>query len=417
MRIQFFLSYCALSIALHAADWPSWRGPNGLGVSSEKNLPTRWSSTENIAWKTDLPGQGASSPIVFGQRIYLTSQTDDSGLHVLAYDRKSGALIWDREIAMGKLRANNLHNMASPTPVTDGKFIWALFGTGHLVCLNASGEIVWQRNLVQEYGEYKTNHGMGTSPMLFQDKLYVACMHQGPSYLLTIDPRTGKNIWKIDRNLPPKDEAQDSYSSPILVGSGRSAQIVLAGAEHVTGYKPSTGQELWRCGDLKVPHAFGRTIAGPAAAPKGPIITVASGFQNRGFITAVKSDGRGDVTQSHRLWTQSKFSPDCPTPVVYQNHVYFIRDDGMASCLDLKTGEPRWQGERFFTANVKVSPVAADGKVYFLSGQGNCVVVKAGPKLEILARNDLNESTLSSMALSHGHIFLRAGQHLYSINH
>ena len=398
--------------SLQAADWPCWRGPDGLGVSNEKNLPIRW-STESLAWKIALPGKGASSPIVVGDRIYVTSQTDDSGLHVLAIDRRDGRLIWDREIGRGRLPSNNLHNMATPSPVSDGDRVWVMFGTGDLACLDREGKVLWQRNLVKEYGEYKTNHGYGSSPMLLDGKLFIACMHQGPSYLLALEGRTGKNIWKKDRNLEPTDEAQDSYSSPIFLRGERKPQVVLAGAESVNAYDPQTGEEVWIYRGMKVPHHAGRTISGPAAGD-GLILAVASGFQNRGYTVAVKSGGKGDVSATHKLWTQTQYSPDCPTPVIYEGNVFSVRDDGMASCLDLKTGEPHWQ-ERLFKENVKVSPIAGDGKVYFTSGQGNCVVVKAAPTLEILATNELRAATLSTPAISQGSLFFRAQDHLYAV--
>lgn len=396
-----------------AADWPCWRGPDGLGVSTEKNLPIEWSKETKISWKLAIPGKGASSPIVVGNRVYLTTQTSDTALHVLAIDRDRGAILWDHEIGRGKLKANNLHNMSTPTATSDGTSIFVLFGTGDLAALDLNGKILWQRNLVSEYGKYNFNHGYGTSPMLLNDRLYVACMHQGPSYLLAVDTKTGKNIWKKDRNLEPKDEAQDSYSSPIFVRADRKTQLVLAGAESINGYDPASGEQIWISSGFKVPHPYGRTIAGPTAG-EGVVVTVASGFQNRGYTVALKADGKGQIKESERLWTSSKFSADCPTPVIYGGKVFSIRDDGMASCLDLKTGEAYWQ-ERLFSENCKVSPVAADGKIYFTSGQGNCVVVKADKKLEILATNKLNEDTLSTPAISDGRIFIRAGGNLYCV--
>ena len=402
-----------LAAALRAADWPCWRGPNGLGVSEETNLPVEWSKEKNIAWKLELPGKGVSSPCVIGDRVYLTAQTPDTGLHVLAIHSGRGEIVWNREIGRGQLRTHNLHNMATPTAVSDGRLIWALFGTGDLACLDFDGQVVWQRNLVKEYGEYKTNHGYGTSPMLLDGRLYIACMHQGASYFLAVDSKTGKNLWKKDRNLEPKDEAQDSYSSPIFLRSDGGVQVVLAGAESVNAYAPASGEQIWISGGMKVPHPYGRTISGPTAG-EGVVVAVASGFQNRGYTIGVKTGGKGDITATHRLWTNSKYSSDCATPVIYGGKLFTIRDDGLASCLDLKTGEPHWQ-ERLFSANVKVSPVAGDGKIYFMSGQGNCFVVKAAPKLEILATNELNEVTLCTPALSNGRLFLRTERNLYCV--
>lgn len=406
----------SLSTALplaRASDWPCWRGPDGLGVTAESNLPVQWSKDQNVSWKTPLSGKGASSPIIWGDRVYLTMQTDDAALHVLALDRRSGKAVWDREIGRGNLPANKLHNMASPSPVSDGEHVWVVFGTGDIACLDTDGKIVWQRNFVKDYGPIKTNHGYGSSPMIENGKLFVVCMHQGPSYVLALDARTGKNLWKKDRNLESEGEAQDSYSTPIFLRVGGRTQLVMEGAESINAYDPATGDELWSRNRLKVPHPYGRTIAGPTAG-EGVVIAVASGFQNRGYTLALKGDGKGKLSDTDQLWKVEKFSADCPTPVIYQGNLFFIRDDGMASCVDLKTGEPKWQ-QRLFSANVKVSPVAGDGKIYFLNGQGNCYVVKASNKLEVLSTNQLNEATLSTPAISRHQIFLRTDGNLYCV--
>jgi outer membrane protein assembly factor BamB len=413
MRCSVFLTFTFGISLFHsrAADWPCWRGPDGLGVSHETGLPVSWDNDKNIAWRIEIPGKGASSPIVLGDVVYLTTQTEDLGLHVLALDRVSGRLLWDREIGRGKLHANSLHNMATPTPVSDGKYVWALFGTGDLACLDPSGKLVWHRNLAKEYGEYRYNHGYGSSPMLDEGKLFIVCMHQGPSYVLALDAQTGINLWKKDRTMGLKDEAQDSYSSPIFLRENGHTQMVLEGAESVTAYDPATGEQLWSSGGLKVPHHAGRTISGPTAG-EGVVIAVASGFQNRGYTVALSPDVKDDANR--RLWTQNKFSPDCPTPTIYGGNLFMIRDDGNASCLDLKTGAPHWQ-ERLFSDNVKVSPVVGDGKVYFLSGQANCTVLKASATFEALATNRLDTATLSSPAISHGAIFIRTEGHLYCV--
>lgn len=414
MRQFSIFVYAILCLSSGAADWPCWRGPDGLGVSSEKNLPVQWSRDKHIVWKVEIPGKGASSPVVVGKKVYVSTQTEDTGLHLYAIDAKWGQVLWESEIGQGKLPANNLHNMATPTPVADGRHVWVMFGTGDLACVdNEAGKILWQRNLVKEYGTYHLNHGYGSSPMLLDGTLFVACMHQGPSYLLAIDAKSGKNIWKKDRNLEPKDEAQDSYSSPIFLRHSKQTQVVLAGAESLTAYDPGSGEQIWTAGGMKVPHPYGRTIAGPTAG-ENMVIGVASGFQNRGYMVAFNPDGHGDVTTSHKLWTSEKYSPDCPTPVVYNGSLYSVRDDGNASCLDLKTGQPHWQ-ERLFSANCKISPVAADGKVYFMNGQGNCYVVAASPKFELLATNELKEETLSTPAMSGGHIYIRTQGGIYSI--
>ena len=399
--------------SVHASDWSAWRGSDATAVSRDHGFPVHWSRTEHVAWTVDLPGKGASSPIVAGGRIYLTSQTEDHGLHVLALEAKSGRLVWDRELTKGNAKAHSLHNMATPTAIASGSRIWVVFGTGDVGCLDRDGKVLWHRALGTEYGPYRANHGYGSSPLLLGDRLFVARMHQGASFLLALDSKTGKTLWKADRDLGAREEANDSYSSPLPLRESGHVSVVLSGAEAVTSYDPATGAERWRFGGIKVDHPYGRTIAGATAAD-GMVVTVASGFQNRGYTLAIRGGGSGDVTATHRLWSVNKFAPDCPTPVIDQGRVFTIRDDGMASCLDLKTGESLWQ-ERLFTDNVKVSPVAAEGRIYFTSGQGNCVVVKSAPKLEILARNEWKEETLSTPALSDGRIYLRTGNRLTCI--
>jgi outer membrane protein assembly factor BamB len=406
--VLLVLVHASLILPSSAADWPCWRGPDGLGVGHETGLPVSWDKEKNIAWRSEIPGKGASSPIVVGERVYLTTQTEDLGLHVLALDRAMGHLVWDREIGRGKLHANGLHNMATPTPVSDGEHVWAMFGTGDLACLSRAGDVVWHRNLVKEYGGYQFNHGYGSSPMLDDGKLFIVCMHQGPSYVLAVDARTGQNVWKKERDMGLDDEAQDSYSSPIFLREQGRTQVVIEGAESVTAYNPASGEKLWSRGGLKVSHHAGRTISGPTAG-EGVVIAVASGFQNRGYTVALSPGETG-----RKLWTQTKYSPDCPTPVIFGGNLFMLRDDGNVSCLDLRTGEPRWQ-ERLFSENVKVSPVVGDGKVYLLSGRANCTVAKAGPVFEPLATNQMNQATLSTPAISHGALFLRTEGFLYCV--
>ncbi|MCD8534476.1 MAG: PQQ-like beta-propeller repeat protein [Verrucomicrobia bacterium] len=290
-------SVLVLTTALDAGEWANWRGPNGLGISDETNLPVKWDTQTNVAWKSTLPGQGTSSPVVFQDRVFITTQTEDDSLHVLAIHAQKGEILWNTKVGQGKLPAHNLHNMATPTPVADGQHVWAHFGTGDLVCLNSDGTIVWQRNLVQDYGAYRSNHGMGNSPLIVDGKLLIACMHQGPSYLLAVDPLTGKNIWKTERNLDSKEEAMDSYSSPIVAHLDNQKLVILSGADHLDAYDPSTGSQIWISSGLQVPHPYGRSISGPAFG-ENTVITVASGFRNQGFVMAVNPNGTGDISAS-----------------------------------------------------------------------------------------------------------------------
>lgn len=399
--------------AAWAGEWANWRGPDGLGVSTEKGIAVEWSKEKNILWKATIPGMGTSSPTATGSRVYVSTQTEDDGLHLIAINAGTGGKIWDREIGKGRVPTHNLHNMATPTPVSDGKHVWVHFGTGDLACLDFNGNTVWHRNLAEEYGKYNTNHGMGNSPMLLDGRLIIVCMHQGPSYIMAIDPLTGENLWKTDRNLESKEEALDSYSSPIVARHNGRPLLVVSGADHLTAYDPEDGSQVWISSGLQVPHPYGRAISGPTYG-EDVVITVASGFRNQGFVIAVDPSGKGDITESGRLWESRRYAPDCPCPLIVDGMVFMIRDDGMASCLDLKTGEAHWQ-ERLFSQNVKVSPIAVDGKIYFSSGEGECKVVEAGKEFKVLHHNDLDEYLIATPAVAHGRLFIRTATTLYCI--
>ncbi|HIG30823.1 MAG TPA: hypothetical protein EYQ50_24665 [Verrucomicrobiales bacterium] len=413
---KFLMTLCCIVLGasiLPADDWPGWSGRLGTGISTESNLPLAWGPDKNIHWKIDIPGKGMSSPVIVGDRIYLTTQTGDNGLHVIAIDRLKGGILWDRKIGAGRLKTHDFHNMATPTPTADSSNVWALFGTGDMVCLTKDGEQIWKRNLQKDHGKYEIMWGMGTSPVMHGNRLFVACMHQGPSYVLAVDSITGKDIWKKLRQPESKGEALDSYSSPVILPTDQGTQLIVSGADHINAYDVDSGNEIWISSGLQVPHPYGRSISGPTANQE-MIVTVASGFQNRGKVMALKTGGHGIITDSHLAWTMDRFSPDCPSPIIYKGLVYFIRDDGIASCIDLKSGEPHWQ-ERLFKNNVKVSPVAGDNKIYFMSGQGSCKVLKAGPKMDVLAENDLDENTLCTPAISQGSLYIRTEHRLYSV--
>jgi len=397
-----------------AADWPGWRGPQAHGISTERDLPVSWGTRSNLAWQVEPPGQGASSPVVVGRRLYLTSQQDDESLLVLAFDPLTGSPLWAQKVGAGRVKTHESINMATPTVAADDQRVWALFGTGLLVCLDRDGKTRWERDLKKVHGEFNTMWGLGTSPVLHDGKLYLAIQHQGPSYVLAINGENGMDLWKTMRDHGAIKEAKDSYSSPTLASVDGRTQIIVSGGDHLDAYDPDSGERLWVTGGLDVPHEYGRTISSPTAAGDF-VLTVASGFQNRGKLMAIRARGKGRDTLNQRLWINSRFSPDCPSPVIYYGYAFTIRDDGMAQCMDLRTGEAYWQ-ERLFTENTKISPVAADGRVYILNSRGNCTVLKADREFQILAQNNLNEDkTLAAMAIADGRIFLRTGRTLYAI--
>ncbi|HVR76639.1 MAG TPA: PQQ-binding-like beta-propeller repeat protein [Planctomycetota bacterium] len=395
------------------ASWSSWRGPGGSGISPESSAPERWSAAEGVLWTVDLPGWGNSSPVIDGDRLHVTSQTDDDDLHVTSIDRAKGTIAWTRSVGKGRLKSHKLHNMATPTPVAEEGVVWALFGTGDLLCLDRGGSVLWQRNLAADHGEYKILWGMGSSPALHGDLLYIACMHSGPSYVLAIDKKSGKEVWKTPRDLPCEGEAADSYSSPVVHPTGGRTEIIVAGADHVNAYDPLTGKELWRSAGTKIAHPYGRTMASPAVG-EGLVVACSASVQGLGRMIAVRPGGDGDVTATHRLWEFEKFTPDCPTPLCLAGEVYVVRDDGVGSCLDARTGRLHWQ-KRLGRGDFKASPVASAGRVYFLSVDGDCIVLKAGPVHEVLAENHLEGNFIATPAIAGETIYLRSKDRVYAV--
>jgi len=398
-----------------AADWPGLRGRDGLGVSSEEKLPSTWSEKKNVLWTCDLPEWGNSSPCVVGDRVYLTSQTKDTALIVMSIDAKSGRKVWSVPIGKGTKKAHKLHNMASPTSVANGRRVWALFGPGALVCLDTAGKKVWSKNLEKTYGEYKVLWGMATSPRLHNGRLLVACMNGGPSYVVALDQSTGEQVWKTERKLPCVGEAVDSYSSPILLTRGKTTELVVAGADHVDGYDIASGKRSWISSGLSIPHEYGRSIASPTAGG-GMVYAVSSGYGGLGRVLAVdvSKDLEGDVSETHRRWAYEKHSPDCPSPVYYGGYVFIVRDNGVGSCIEAKTGELKWR-ERLFRGDCKASPIAGDGKIYFTSIKGETLVLEVGPERKDIARNRLDARIIATPAISNGTIFLRSRTKLYAI--
>ncbi len=396
-----------------AADWPTWRGPGGRGVSGEKEAPEHWSPTQNVAWKANLEGWGNSSPAVTADRVYVTTQTDDDKLHVFALDRATGAVAWRRIAGSGRLKAHQLHNMATPSPAAERDRVYVLFGTGDMACLDRDGSALWQRNLAADHGEYRILWGMGSSPMLQGDLVFTVCTHPGPSYVLAIDKRTGEDVWKVQRDLPCVGEATDSYSSPVFLETAGRIELLVAGRDHVNAYDPTTGRELWISAGLKIDHPYGRTMASPGAG-EGVVVACSASVQGLGKMIAVRPGGEGDVTGTGRLWQYEKFTPDCPTPLCYQGHVYVIRDDGIATCIDARSGEVRWK-KRLARGDFKASSVACADKVYFLSMDGDCVVQRSGPRDEVIAENHLDGHFIATPAIAGGRIYFRSRDTVYAV--
>jgi outer membrane protein assembly factor BamB len=412
IRTSLALFLAVLSLPAFAENWPQWRGPTLNGVSTEKNLPVHWSTTENVAWKLAMPSRTGSTPIIWDNNIFL-NVADGGELYLWCVDKAKGAPIWKKLIAQGNYKINK-QNMSSPSPVTDGKGVYVMTGTGVLKGFDLSGHELWMRDIQKDYGKFGLNWGYASSPLLHEDSLYVQVLHgmktHDPSYVMRIDKKTGKTVWRVIRPTDAVQESPDSYTTPTLLRYDNKVEIVVTGGDCVTGHDPATGAELWRgTGFNPDKNPAYRIIASPVVYDD----VVYAPTRVRPLI-AFRAGGRGDISKSHKLWSFMN-GPDVPTPVTDGKYFYSVNDRGILWCLDAKTGQEIWGGQRIKPAIYSSSLVLADGRIYVTNEDGLTTVIKAGPKFEVLAENDLNDYTLSSPAISGGHIFLRTAQLLYSI--
>jgi outer membrane protein assembly factor BamB len=409
---QVFAIVLLTATFAHAENWPQWRGPGLNGVSNEKNLPARWTQEENITWKLPLPGWSGSTPIIWRDRIFL-NVADGDDLYLWCVDRTKGTLAWKKLLGGGNVKMRK-QNMSSPSPVTDGKSVYVMTGTGVLKAFDFSGNPLWSRDIQKDYGEFGLNWGYASSPLLFEDSLYVQVLHgmktDEPSYVMRIDRKTGKTVWKVDRPTTAIRESPDSYTTPGLLRVGKAVEIIISGGDCVTGHDPATGKELWRANGMNPENQpFYRVVASPVIF--GDIIYAPSRVKP---LVALRAGGRGDITTSHLLWSTAN-GPDVPTPVTDGKYFYVVNDKGVMWCLDAKTGKEIYGPERIKPGTYSSSPVLADGKIYVTNEEGLTSVVKAGPAFEVMAENPLGDYVLSSPAISDGQIFIRTSTNLYCI--
>jgi outer membrane protein assembly factor BamB len=397
MRLTLFL---VLSSLFFTADWPQFRGPGGQGVSDEKNVPLTWSETKNVRWKTAIPGRGWSSPVIQGDRIWLTTATEDGrSLRAISVNVNTGAI--EQNVELFQLKSPKLMNaknsFASPTPVVEGDRVYLHFGAYGTACITQSGEIVWKTKLEYDNGQ----HGPGGSPIIYDDLLIVSCDGLELQYVVALDKATGKVRWKKTR------EGYQAYTTPLIVNFPAGDQVISPGAFQSIAYEPRTGKEIWR---VKYAEGFSNV---PRPVYGHGLVFICTGFQEPSLL-AVQPDGRGDVTKSKVVWKVDRAIPRTPSPLLVGNELYIVTDNGIATCIDAKTGEELWRAR--VGGNHSASPVYAGGRIYFLNEEGESVVIAPGRKLNHLATNQIDGPTLASMAISHSSIFIRSQTHLYRIS-
>jgi len=395
-----------------AEDWPHWRGPTRDGISGETGLPSKWSPTDNVSWHIAMPDRSGATPIIWGETIFL-NVADSGELFLWALDRNDGSLKWKKFLS-GHDRRQRKQNMSSPSPVTDGEHVWVMTGTGMLRAFDFDGNELWSRDIQADYGQFGLNWGYASSPLLHDGALYVQVLHgmktDDPSYLLRINAADGKTKWRVERPTRAIRESPDSYSTPALLEYDDQQEIVLTGGDVVTGHDLESGAELWRADGLNPDNDPNYRIVASPVVMEG-IIYAPTRVKP---MLALKSGGRGDITTSHRLWAFNN-GPDVPTPVTDGTYLYIVNDRGISFCLDAKSGEVIWGPERIASGTYSSSPVLADGKVYVTSEDGITTVMKAGPEFGIIAENDLESYTLSSVAVSQGQLFMRTEGFFYCI--
>jgi outer membrane protein assembly factor BamB len=406
----------SLTSLAHADHWPNWRGPDNNGVSKEKGLPTSWSETKNLAWKLPLPGKGSSTPIVWGDRIFLTG-AENSDL-VLWCVSTEGKMLWKKKLAAAvrDVIKKDEANEASASPSTDGKHVFAFVATGDVACFDFDGNEIWHFNAQKRYGKFKIQHGIHVTPILHKDKLYFSLLHELGHWVIAIDKANGKDVWKVQRKSDAEGESKEAYASPVLWKNGNELNLVVLGADYTTGHRLSDGKELWRLGDLNPKKTYSkalRIIASPVATEDRLYVPTARG----GLMVALKQGVEGEIKAGDKFeaWRIAKGSPDVPSPLIHDDLAYLMRENGVLIVLNAKTGEEHYN-QRLSAERYRSSPVYADGKIYAVGrDSGTVSVIKAGPKYELLATNRINDEFSASPAISGGRIYLRGFRALYGI--
>lgn len=432
MRRMILIMLLVASVsAASAENWPGWRGPGALGISTAKEFPEKWDTIKNIKYKVAVPGLGHASPIVWGNRIFITTAVNadpseedwqkgfprvdkkpdasEISWKVLCYDRDSGKLLWERTAVRKKpIYGRHLKNShASQTPVTDGNYVFAFFGDQGMYCYDYSGKLIWSRDL----GSFKmrNNWGLGSSPVLYKDFVIQTCDQEvGKSFIIALEKKTGKTAWKVDR-----DELS-SWSTPFLYLEGARPELIVNATKAVRSYDPDNGNLLWEC------RGPATAITTPTPTSIQGLIIVSSGFIPEPVrpVTAFRPGSSGDITEKTDAiaWRQTAAAPYIPSPIAYDGYVYVLLDQGFIACYEAKTGKEVYGRTRIDVgAQFSASPVAVDGKIYCPSEDGDVFVIKAGPKYELLTKNSIGESIMASPAVSAGKMFVRTIKHLYCI--
>lgn len=429
-------SRASLLMASDETNWPQWRGPGGSGISTEKNLPTEWSDTKNVQWKTEIPGRGHSSPIIWGRKIFLTTSIEgpvvpgakavthirrgveyrhpDSvgGDHsytikVLCLDRESGKIHWEKTAYEGTVYddRHRKNSFASATPVTDGKYVWTLFDAEGMYCYDFEGNLVWKTSLGKIA---KMGMGNGMSPVLYENLVIVQCDQEdgGPgSFIAALNKLTGKEVWRMPRTQ------RKTWATPLLVQTPQRTELIASGAESTVSYDPTTGKELWHCEGV-VSHAI------PSAVTGHGMVFVSGGSSGQPKLAiGIRLGGSGNLKDTpFVVWKYNKGTAYVPSPILFGDYLYLMTDGGIITCLEARTGAVKYEGGRVpVPATFTSSPVAFDDKILLTSEDGDTFIIKAGPACEVIRTNSIGEPIYASIAIAAGKLFIRGEKNLYCI--
>ncbi len=417
----------AVSNVTFAGNWPQWRGPDGNGVSRETNLPIAWAEGGGVEWKCKLPEWGNNTPAIWGDAIFLTAHQDDRRLLLLKINKRNGRIEWTREVGTGsclrgppgsyrgRQKFHRDHNLATPSPVTDGRLVVVHFGNGDLAAYDFDGKQLWKRNLQEDHGKYTIWWGHGNSPVLHEDLVISVCMQDSchdiqdelaPSYVVAHDKHSGQQKWKTMRMTEATKENCDAYTTPIFRRARGRLEMIVMGGQMLDAYDPATGKRLWY-----LPNLVGnRLIPSPVAA--GEMIFAIQGM--RRALLAVKPGGDGKRSREEIVWTFDQDTSDSPTPVVAGELIFMVTNNGIARAMDVHTGRLYWKQR--LRGGYYASPLAAEGRVYFLNREGLTTVVSASSRFDRLTTSQLDDQTIATPATSDGKIFIRGRKWLYCVS-
>ena len=427
------VSAAAAASAVHASDWPHWRGPFFNGSSDEKNLPSQWSTSENIAWSADLPGGAAATPIVCGDCVFLAGvDAAKDTLQAMCFDRRSGKLLWQHDVAQG-IQKDNRSNYASSSPVADGKLVVFFYGNGDLVCFNLDGSTRWRRNIQKDYGPFAFQWTFSSSPTLYDGKLYLPVLQrnvavreyglkdrENQSYLLAVDPQSGKTLWRQIRPSPAVDESRESFATAIPFEYKGQKQLLVAGGDVLSSHDPANGRELWRGGDYNSARVNHWRLVPSPVAGDGIVLVCAP---KREPLYAVEADGGASGGPHANAWVSrdvKELSSDVPTPAFYDGDFFVLSDVRKSlSRVEPRSGKPKWTVDTPGGVKYEASPLVADGKIYLINFSGQVAIFSAadGKLLRVIPMEETtdHDPIRASISAAHGQLFIRTTHKLYCV--